>query len=389
MRHPAKLIGLIALLTLAAGTSALRAGTPALATGEIAGAKFTVAVPESWNHRVLILAHGFRATDRPLTADLFPNHLAYKTLLNEGWLIAKTSYRRNGLIVVDAMADIDALRGHITENYGVPERVLLEGESMGGLIVTLLAERPGERPPLYAGAVAIGAALQVRDPASPETMPNFRPQVPLLFLTNQSELDEPQAYVDSPVVDPTTPRSVLWRVSRDGHVNVNQRERLAALRALNTWLDRGPSTLPVPGPATPHFDATIPPERLPSEVVRHPDNLGFDARVVEVSAVYGNVFLNAQPGDFEAAGIGKMTRFLLTARDQTFRVLYGRDFGSVKRGDWVVFANADGFTWLARNFADAAAVAKLGAGDVVSIRRIEGLTPAGPPTPKAQPKLKP
>jgi pimeloyl-ACP methyl ester carboxylesterase len=378
------LIGWCALLA-----PGLAAGPARLVTGELAGAKYTVAEPASWNHRVLILAHGLRPADRPLLADLFPEHLAYRSLLDEGWLIAKTSYRRNGLIVADAMADIDTLRGHLTATYGVPERVLLEGDSMGGLVVTLLAERVGEQPPLYAGAVAVGAALQVRDPAAPELAPNHRPQVPLLFLTNRSELDGPLAYVSAPVVDPATPRPVLWRIGRDGHVNVNQRERLAALRALNAWIDGGAATLPQPGADAAHFDATVPPASVPSQVVRHQDQRGFDARAVEVSAVYGNVFLNAQPADFEAAGISRMTRFLLTAGDQTFRVMYGRDFNSVKRGEWVAFANADGFTWLARNFADAAAVAKLAVGDTVGIRRIDAEAPQATPPPRALRKVNP
>jgi len=389
MHRPVQILRLITLLVLAAAPP-LRAGKVTSASGDIEGAKFTLALPENWNHRVLIVAHGLRPADRPLVADLFPDHFSYQTLLDEGWLIAKTSYRRNGLVIADAMADIDALRGHITATYGVPERVVLEGESMGGLIVTLLAERTGEKHTLYSGAVAIGAALHVREPAVPDLAPNRRPQVPLIFLTNQSELDGPQAYVSAPSIDPDTPRPVLWRISRDGHVNVNQQERLAALRALNAWIERGPSALPEPGQGKPYFDATIAAQSLPSQVARHPDNRGFDARVVEVSAVYGNVFLNAQPGDFDAIGIGRMSRFLLTAGDQTFRVMYGRDFSSVKRGEWVVFANADGFTWLARNFADAAAVAKLGAGDTVSIRRIETNEPKTAPVLKpAPPKLSP
>ncbi|MEI6466746.1 MAG: SAM hydroxide adenosyltransferase [Verrucomicrobiota bacterium] len=379
----------IALLTLGVFPPGSRAAPPTLSTGEIDGAKFALAVPENWNHRVLIIAHGLRPLDRPLVADLYPDQPANKALLSEGWLIAKTSYRRNGLIVADAIADIDALRGHITANYGVPERVLLEGESMGGLIVTLLAERPGEKPPPYAGVVAIGAALNAQEPGSINTYPNQRPLIPLIFLTNQSELDGPLAYVNAPIVDPDHPRPVLWRVSRDGHVNVNQPERLAALRALNAWLDHGPKALPNPSDAPKPFDATLPPEKSPSQVSPDADGRGFHARVVEVSAVYGNVFLNVQPTDLETAGIAKMTRFLLTVGDQTFRVLYGRDFSSVKRSDWVLFPNADGYCWLARNFADAAAAAKLGAGDSVWIRRIDSQTPTALPPPRTQSKFKP
>jgi hypothetical protein len=74
-----------------------------------------------------------------------------------------------------------------------------------------------------------------------------------------------------------------------------------------------------------------------------------------------------------------MTRFLVIAHGVQFRVLYGRDFTSVKRTEWVAFPNADGFFWLARNYADAAAAAKLNPGDSVSIRRYDEPKAAPPP----------
>lgn len=359
--------------------AAPQAVKPILETGEIAGAKFALARPARWNGGLLLIAHGYRAEDRPLVADLFPEHLAYKTLLDEGWMIAKTSYRRNGTIVADAIADLDALRDHIAEKYGELKRVLVEGESMGGLIGTLIAERePMVSPttlPRYAGVIAIGAALDLREPNSTLGL-TLLPHLPVLFLTNQSELPGPRAYVTADLPREAALKPVLFRVSRDGHANVNQRERLAAIRAMNTWLDRGPSALPPPPKDAPFFDATVAPDPQPSQVTMHADGRGFDARVIEVSAVYGNLFINAQPADFEAATIGKMMWFQLTAHGKTFRVLNGRDFSSVKRTEWVVFPNADGFFWLARNYADAAAAAELKVGDTMSLRRYDEAKPA-------------
>lgn len=341
---------------------------PAIETGEIEGAKFTLARPERWNRGVLLLAHGLRGEDRPLVADLFPGHLAYKALLDEGWIVAKTSYRRNGLIVADAIADLDALRSHIEQTHGRPRRVILEGESMGGLIVALIAEREPLEPPLYDGAIAIGAALHVREPNTAVGL-TLQPRTPLLFLTNQSELDGPRNYVTADLSRLPSLAPALFRISRDGHVNVNQPERLVALRALNAWLDRGRGALPPPQPGSPFFDATVVPPPTPSEVVLHADGRGFDARVLEISAVYGNIFLNAQPADFAAAGIERMAWFQLIIGDLKFRARHGRDFNSVKRSEWVAFANADGFYWLARNFGDAAAAAKIQVGDIVTVRR--------------------
>lgn len=340
-----------------------------LETGELAGAKFALARPTFWNKRLLLLAHGFRAGDRPLVADLFPDHLAYRTLLDEGWIVAKTSYRRNGLIVADAIADLDALRAHIAQKFGAPDRVLLEGESMGGLIVTLIAERDLADPPFYHGAIAIGTILAAQENGATVGV-SLVPRVPLLFLSNRSELAAPRAYVTAPQPPRDRPDlfPILFAIARDGHVNVNQRERLAALRALNLWLERGRAALPQPPLRGAFFDATVPPGPQPSRIALHADRRGFDARVVEISAVYGNVFLDAQPADFAALALAPLHWFQLTAHGHTFRTRYGTDFTSVKRGEWVVFPNADGFTWLARNYADAAATAALKVGDPVSVR---------------------
>lgn len=333
-------------------------------TGEIAGAKFTIARPEHWNGKVLLLAHGLRDEGRPLLADLYPEHAAYKAMLAEGWIVAKTSYRRNGIIVADAITDLDALREYVAKKDGAPKRVILEGESMGGLIVTLLVEREPEH---YAGAVAIGAALRI--PEKGVIVPVAgQPRVPLIFLTNASELDGPAAYVKAAAKGGEL-APVLFRVARSGHVNVNQAERLVALRALNAWLDHGRASLPAPAAKEAWFDATVQPPGSASQVVQQEDYRGFATKVTEVSQSYGNVAVDAQPADFAAAGIAPGSWFELEAHGKTFRVFYGKDFSSVKQGEWVVFGNADGFFWLARNFGDAGATAGLTAGDVVVMRQ--------------------
>jgi pimeloyl-ACP methyl ester carboxylesterase len=360
----------VMLLVLAAGMPA----APIIETGEIEGAKFMLARPERWNGMVLLLAHGYRAEDRPLVADLFPDQLSRRALLAEGWIVAKTSYRRNGIIIADAIADLDALRAHIARQFGRPQRVILEGESMGGLIVTLIAEREPAAPRLYSGAIAIGAALHIKEANSPLGL-SMQPKIPLLFLANQSEMEAPRLYVTADIGRSPSLRPALFRIARHGHVNVNQPERLAALRALNAWLDRGRAALPPTAADAPFFDATVPPTTQPSQVTLHGDRRGFDARVILISAVYGNVFINAQPADFAAAGIGGMTYLQLVTPAKTYRLRFARDFADVPRGDWVVFPNADGFCWLARNRADAAATAGLSVGDTVTLRRYDPPSP--------------
>jgi len=382
-RHLLRVLLLLAVLAGLPGHAAPDRRTPnpppagvLLDTGEIEGAKFALARPVHWNGRLLLLAHGLRDEPAPLVADLNPDHLAYHTLLAEGWMVGKTSYRRNGLIIRDAITDLENLRAYVAKTYSAPQTTILEGDSMGGAIVTLIAE---QFPEQYQGAVAVGAALQVRDPASSLAF-NLQPQIPLVFLTNQSELAGPRRYVAAPFPVPVRP--VVLKVARNGHVNVNQLERLVALRALLNLIDRQPVALPLVDGSPSFYDATRQPEPGPSQV-RLLDEGGFEARVTEVTAVFGNLALNAQPADFTQAEIVPGAWFELSVRGQKYRVRYGRDFTSVKRGEWVAFPNADGFLYVGRNRDNAAATTGLQVGDVVMVHRLSAApaseTPATPP----------
>jgi dienelactone hydrolase len=343
-------------------------------TGEIAGAKFTALVPRTWNRRILLIAHGLRDADMPLIADLEPDHPAYRTLVNEGWIVAKSSYRRNGVIIADAIADLDALRTHLVARHGEPGRVLVAGDSMGGLIAVLLAEREPDEAQggrQYDGVVAVGPALGLRE-SNQATGLSRKPGVPIVFLANQSELGAAQAYTATAIPATADRQPHFLRVSRDGHVNVNAAERLAALRALNLWLDTGRNALPAPPRGEPAVDITVAAARLPTQVTMHADGRGFDARVLRVSANYGNLYVNVQPDDFIAAGIRSLHWFQFKVGERTYRTRYGSSFDSVERGEWVAFGSADGFTWVARNLGNAATATGLKVGDTVTFRANDG-----------------
>ena len=238
-----------------------------LEQGSIEGAKFAIASPPAavnWNRNILLIAHGYRPETAPLVADLVPSQFAYHTLLNEGWIIAKTSYRRNGIVVADAIRDLDNLRDHIVQTHGPPLHVIIKGDSMGGTIATLIAERGGDD---YHGAIAIGAALDLRENDEASGV-STNPQLPLLFLSNRSEFDGPQSYVSTVLGSSSAPITtpVSFHVDRDGHVNVNQAERLLAIRAMSRWIAEGRESLPSPPPAAPYIDATRPPQPSASQV---------------------------------------------------------------------------------------------------------------------------
>lgn len=337
-----------------------------LTRGTIDGAHYTIArdTDREWNQSLLLIAHGFRPDSAPLVADLFPDQAAYAPLIDEGWIIAKTSYRRNGIIIADAITDLDNLHTFVSEKFGRPRRSIIEGDSMGGTIATHLMEREDSR---YHGAVAIGAALELREDDEASGVKSA-PIRPLLFMSNRSEILGPETYISNAALSPDTPqmRPALFRIDRDGHINVNQAERLIALRALNRWLDRGRQALPREQP----FDATQPSQPQPSRVVFDDDNRGLIAKVSHVSAIYGNVWLDMQPTDLERIGLDPGLWAQIRIDEKSYRVRYGQDFSSVERGQWVIFPNADGFFWLSRNWGNAAETADLELGDEVYLRRL-------------------
>jgi S-adenosyl-l-methionine hydroxide adenosyltransferase len=341
--------------------------------GQIKGARFAIANPSvEWNRSLLLIAHGYRPESAPLLPDLHPDRAANRALLNEGWMIATTSYRRNGLIIADAIADLDALRAYIADAYAEPLQVILEGESMGGEIVTMMAERDAGP---YQGALVFDATLYAKEPNSGTGL-TLLPRIPLLFVATIHEFKQANGYLTALVTrPPPVVQPALFTISREGHTNINQPEHLAARRALIAWVEHGRGALPSPVDSRPYFDATIPVSPGRSVAAIHPDNRGFDTWVAEVDAIYGNVLLQAQEADFEAAGIARMTYFEFWANGKAYRTLYGRTYADVRSGEWVAFPDADGRTVLSRNLGDGAGTAGLHVGDPLSLNALEPTPP--------------
>jgi len=67
-----------------------------LYTGALTGALYAVAMPQHFDGKVLVLAHGFRDPKIPLVADLDPSEPFIHRLVKAGWVVAMTSYRRRG-----------------------------------------------------------------------------------------------------------------------------------------------------------------------------------------------------------------------------------------------------------------------------------------------------
>jgi pimeloyl-ACP methyl ester carboxylesterase len=323
--------------------------------GTIGGAQFAVAEPATWNGTLVLVAHGLRAADAPIVHGFNPDYKGYRYVIQDGWMIAATSYRRNGVIISDAVTDLDNLLGHVTKEFGTPKRVLVDGSSMGGIIGTLMAERSLKT---YHGVLAKGAALGMSDSRTPFKL-TYTPQLPLLFLSNQDEVAQVRRYAEK--VDNDSIAPVVWKIERDGHVNINAREHEAALRALDRWVGTGEVER--------NAEATMPnPPAISKAVFR---NGGAHGSVTEVTSDFGNINTDFIIADLEKIGIDRRDTFTVKSGSNSVSVVLGTDYGDVSRGEWVAFISWEGMLRIARNFDNAAEGLGCKTGDSISIMAID------------------
>lgn len=327
-------------------------------TGSIEGALYTVRVPEVLSGDLLLVAHGYRPQGSALSADFEESAAMYDSMVADGWVVATTSYRRNGWVLQDAAADLLNLRAWIVAEVLEPKRVFLLGSSMGGGVVTWLAE---QAPEGFDGAVAQGAYLfepivdlAVRSNQFADFY-TFEPKLPLLYLTNQSELAGPAGYVERARTSEVPP--VLWTVKRDGHVNLNGAETLAALRAVMDATAGG--VLVANADATKVVD--------PESRAQIEDGV-LHGVVSSVVPIFGNLTTYFVQSDLAEIGIEKGAFFELSAGGATVSVLLGSTYRDVDVGEWVAFWDAENYLLISRNYADAGKTLGVNKGAALQIR---------------------
>lgn len=303
--------------------------------GAIEGAEVAALVPQIWNGNVLVYAHGHRPVGLPRLAELeelLASDGHFAALLQAGWILGMTSYRREGRIIRDAMRDVVNLLRFLDQftRGQKPQRVVLEGRSMGGGICTRLAERAileqclaGEVGCGIDGVLAIGAALGTQDEPEfgGEAPFSFCPEVPILFLTNVSETGPIRSYIESVRTSgcPDAILPALWEVYREGHNWTNAAERGKALANLVMWIDHKTFI------TRKTWQVTLPCGPRPSQVeVMHwqpgvqrgstpkaPDRpLRMRAKVTQTS-VHNSFFTSLQLHDLQALGVSVAKRFCI------------------------------------------------------------------------------
>lgn len=154
---------LAAILTLLVPSSAAQVPAlvplPADLQGELDGVPYRIRVPANWNGTLLIYGHGYGETAVPPL--LAPLPADVDTLLARGFALAASRF--GGVVPVpplpgagwqvkEGMQNTVALTGAFREMVGRPQRTIIWGKSMGGLIALGMIEK---FPGLYDGAVAL------------------------------------------------------------------------------------------------------------------------------------------------------------------------------------------------------------------------------------------
>lgn len=343
---------LLAILVL--GLMALLPVRAEATRGEIQGAKYMVATPEKWEGKLVLIAHGYRTEGQPLDGDFDEKSRFGEGLLEKGWAIGSTSYRRNGWIVEDAISDLKALRDEVVKKHGKVERCIVIGSSMGGLIGTLIAEGAMEG---VDGVVLIGAYLG--DPDREEgryykTL-NFRPKVPVLHLTNETELDHPRHYRKEAGAEKTA----LWEIKRPGHCNVADIERLNGVLAMNDWIEG--KTIEK------EKDGTVPPPVRTSTARK--EEGGLVGKVTLVSESWGNVSTDFVAADFEALGLKSGDAVVLEHRGKKLEASVVGYWSEAEQGKAGVYVTAAGWVGVVINGGNAAEALGVTAGEEVRISR--------------------
>ncbi|HWC16783.1 MAG TPA: DUF6351 family protein, partial [Terriglobales bacterium] len=107
------------------------------------GSAYEIDMPAQWNGDLVLYAHGINDPQEPLVvpsqdSDFGPFR---DGLVARGYAVASSSWSTNGYAVKDGVQRTHQLKGIFNSQFGKPNRTILVGKSLGGLVVLKLAEQ--------------------------------------------------------------------------------------------------------------------------------------------------------------------------------------------------------------------------------------------------------
>ena len=332
----------------------------AVHSGTLGPSLVTIAFPKgAWNGKLLLYNHGMRFPPRRLSSSLPLRSKHYRRWLQDGWMVASSSFRRQGMIVREAIEDSAALYDTIVSRFGKPRRTVLLGESMGATISLLMVE---SEPLKYHGAILVSIGSS-RDSQYPLAR-SYKPKAPLLFLCNSNETSAVLEYLHGASEAPVLP--AFWWIDRVGHVKLSSEELIAALEGLEKWIERG------------HIErfknATIDPPP-PASRARFADG-GAYGHLVSIDPAYGNATADFVKADFDQLGIALGDPFEIRIKSETYRSKLGQNYSEYETGEWFTMLDANGLTSIGVNFGSVDTTVQIDGAEPVPvfIKKIEAVS---------------
>ena len=219
---------------------------------------------------------------------------------------------------------------------------------MGSAIATLISEKyPEKYEGILAVCPAIGSLFEV----------NYKPMVPMVFLSNQNEVATVEKYLAK--LDKNAVAPGFWIVKRDGHCIVSADEELLAFRAAVDHSDKKPIEM--------RKDFLIGQVDMPSAALFKDG--GAYSKVTRLHPSYGNLDTEFVQADVKKMGIKKGDKFAVRYGNNEYKMLLGITYSDVPKGEWIAFFTADGFLKIARNLASASELLGCKEGDKIFIKK--------------------
>jgi alpha-beta hydrolase superfamily lysophospholipase len=121
------------------------------------GARYWIAIPKDWNRVLVLHAHGGPELGVPRLERSAEDLKRWAVTVKAGYAWAGSTYRRGGYGVTMAAQDTERLRQLFNENFGVPQRTLLHGQSYGAGVAAKGLEMYGRSS--YDGALLTSGVL--------------------------------------------------------------------------------------------------------------------------------------------------------------------------------------------------------------------------------------